>query len=139
MPWHRTSMHCQRKRMTKTLRLVKAKSAPMTGSTDIPIQYNTGQSKIVLEHILKLTWLNMKLSSKHPTFVPLLAKHHRQLLLHQAQEYNDWIIDWENNACLDKLQMILQHTDGHVRVSPLSGKLLPYTAGNIQACSGNIM
>ncbi|GFU35083.1 transposable element Tcb1 transposase [Trichonephila clavipes] len=47
-------------------------------------QYNAGPSRIVLEHTVQQTLLDMGLRSKRPTRVPLLTKHHRQLHLRWA-------------------------------------------------------
>ncbi|GFW77489.1 HTH_Tnp_Tc3_2 domain-containing protein [Trichonephila clavipes] len=47
-------------------------------------QYNAGPSRIVSEHTVQQTLLDMGLCSKCPTRVLLLTKHHRQLHLRWA-------------------------------------------------------
>ncbi|GFU57286.1 HTH_Tnp_Tc3_2 domain-containing protein [Trichonephila clavipes] len=47
-------------------------------------QYNAGPSRIVLEHTVQRTLLEMGLRCKRPTPVPLLTKWHHQLLLRWA-------------------------------------------------------
>ncbi|GFW73808.1 transposase domain containing protein [Trichonephila clavipes] len=58
-----------------------------------------GPSRIVLEHTVQRTLLDMGLRSKRPTRVPLLTKRHRQLRLRWAREHRDWSMDqWERVA-----------------------------------------
>ncbi|GFY11276.1 transposable element Tcb1 transposase [Trichonephila clavipes] len=45
-------------------------------------QYNARTSRIVLEHTVQRTLLDMGLRSKRPTCMPLLTKRHHQLRLH---------------------------------------------------------
>ncbi|GFV39759.1 transposable element Tcb1 transposase [Trichonephila clavipes] len=62
-------------------------------------QYNAGASRIVLEHTVQRTLLDMGLRSKRPTREPLLTKRHRQLHLRWARDHRDWsMYQWERVA-----------------------------------------
>ena len=52
-------------------------------------QNNAGSSRIVSEHTVQRTLLDMGLRSKRPTRVPLLTKSHRQLRLRWARVHRD--------------------------------------------------
>ncbi|XP_015916680.2 uncharacterized protein [Parasteatoda tepidariorum] len=56
-------------------------------------QYNAGSSRILSEHTIQRTLLDMGLSSKRPTRAPLLTKRHCQLRLRWAREHRDWSMD----------------------------------------------
>ncbi|GFX91319.1 transposable element Tcb1 transposase [Trichonephila clavipes] len=53
-------------------------------------QYIARLSRIVLDHTVQWTLMDMGLRSKCLTPVPLLTKRHRQLRLHWAREHHDW-------------------------------------------------
>ncbi|GFV23703.1 transposase domain containing protein [Trichonephila clavipes] len=56
-------------------------------------QYNTGPSRIVLEHTVQRALLDLGLRSKRPTRVPLLTKWHLQLRPRWARKHRDWSMD----------------------------------------------
>ncbi|GFT39380.1 transposable element Tcb1 transposase [Trichonephila clavipes] len=59
-------------------------------------QHNAGPSRIVLEHTVQRTLLDMGLRSKRPTREPLLTKRHRQLRSRWARDHRDWsMYQWE--------------------------------------------
>ncbi|GFX90900.1 transposase domain containing protein [Trichonephila clavipes] len=67
--------------------------------TQLTAQCNAGQSRIVLEHTVQLTLLDMGLRSKRHTREPLLTKRHRQLRLSWARDHRDWsMYQWERVA-----------------------------------------
>ncbi|GFV99621.1 transposable element Tcb1 transposase [Trichonephila clavipes] len=121
-------------------------------------QYNSGPSRIVSEHTVQWTLLDMKLCSKRPTCVPLLTKCHRQLRLRWAQEHHNWSMDQfaiqspspdkrgvkamvTVVAWSDESQFVIHHADGRVRIRRLPGEqLLPQcTVGHTQAGGGGIL
>ncbi|GFW14196.1 transposase domain containing protein [Trichonephila clavipes] len=53
-------------------------------------QYNARPNRIVLEHTVQRTLLDMGPRSKRPTREPLLTKRHRQLRLRWARDHRDW-------------------------------------------------
>ncbi|GFW70851.1 transposable element Tcb1 transposase [Trichonephila clavipes] len=76
-------------------------------------QYNAGPSRIVLEHTVQWTLLDMGLRSKCPTRVPLLTKRHRQQRMRWAREHRDWSMDqWERIAWSDESRFVIHHADG---------------------------
>ncbi|GFU01359.1 transposase domain containing protein [Trichonephila clavipes] len=78
-------------------------------------QYNAGPYRIVSEHTVQRTLLDMGLRSKHSTNVPLLNKRHCQLRLRWAREHGDWFMDqWERVAWSDESQFVIHHADGRV-------------------------
>ncbi|GFU71879.1 transposable element Tcb1 transposase [Trichonephila clavipes] len=80
-------------------------------------QYDAGPSRIVLEHTVQWTLLDMGLRSKRPTRVPLLTKRHRQQHLRWAREHRDWSMDqWERVAWSDESRFVIHHADGHIRI-----------------------
>ncbi|GFU94706.1 transposase domain containing protein [Trichonephila clavipes] len=56
-------------------------------------QYNARPSRIVLEHTVQQTLLDMGLRRKRPTRQPLLTKRHHQLHLLWARERHGWFMD----------------------------------------------
>lgn len=95
--------------------------------TQLTAQYNAGPSRIVSEHTVQRTLLDMGLRSKRPTRVPLLTKRHRQLRLRWAREHRDWSMDqWERVAWSDESRFVIHDDDGRVRIRRLPGEqLLP--------------
>ncbi|GBO00583.1 Transposable element Tc1 transposase [Araneus ventricosus] len=84
----------------------------------------------------------MGLSSRRPTRVPLLTKHHRQLRLQWTREHRDWTMhECKRVAWSDESRFLIHHADGRVRVRRLPGEqLLPScTAGHTQAGGGSII
>ncbi|GFW41069.1 transposase domain containing protein [Trichonephila clavipes] len=62
-------------------------------------QYIAGPSRLVLEHTVQRTLLDVGVRSKRPLRVPLLTKRHRQLRLRLARDHRDWsIYQWERVA-----------------------------------------
>ncbi|GFV53231.1 transposase domain containing protein [Trichonephila clavipes] len=62
-------------------------------------QYNAGSSRIVLEHTVQWTLLDIWLRSKRLTRVPLLTKRHSQMRLGWARDHRDWsMYQWERVA-----------------------------------------
>ncbi|GFX14712.1 transposable element Tc1 transposase [Trichonephila clavipes] len=105
-------------------------------------QYNTGPCRIVSEHTVHQTLLDMGLHSKCPTCVPLLTKRHHQLRLRWAREQGNWSMDqWERVAWSDELWFVIHQADGRVRIRRLPGEhILPQcTVGHTQAGGGCIM
>ncbi|GFU07404.1 transposable element Tc1 transposase [Trichonephila clavipes] len=105
-------------------------------------QYNARPSRIVLEHTVQRSLLDMGLRSKRPTRVPLLTKRHHQLRLHWAREHRDWSMDqWEGVAWSDESRFVIHYADGHIRIRRLPGEqLLPRcTVGHKHAGGGSIM
>jgi len=90
-------------------------------------QYNARPSRIVSEHTVQRTLLDMGLRRKCPSRVPLMTKRHRQLCLRWVREHRHWSMDqWERVAWLDELRLVIHHADGCVRIFCLPGKqLLP--------------
>ncbi|GBO10926.1 hypothetical protein AVEN_240179-1 [Araneus ventricosus] len=66
-------------------RLVKQNRRQTVGQ--LTAQYNAGPSANVSKHTVQRTLLDIGLCSRHPTRVPLLTKHHRQLRLQWAREH----------------------------------------------------
>ncbi|GFV09731.1 transposase domain containing protein [Trichonephila clavipes] len=105
-------------------------------------QYNARPSRIVLEHTVPRTLLDMGLRSKRPTRVPLLTKRHRQLRLRFAREHRDWSMDqWERVAWSHESRFVIHYADGYTRIRCLPGEqLLPRcTLGYKHAGSGSVM
>ncbi|GBN23389.1 Transposable element Tc1 transposase [Araneus ventricosus] len=104
-------------------------------------QYNAGPRESVSEHTDQRTLLDKGLCSRHPTRVPLLTKHLRQLRIQWAREHRDWTMDeWKRVAWSDESRFLIHHVDGHVRVRRLPGEQLlsSCTACHTQAGDGGI-
>ncbi|GFT00839.1 transposase domain containing protein [Trichonephila clavipes] len=105
-------------------------------------QYNARPSRIVSEHTVQWTLLDMGLRGKRPTRVPLLTKRHRQLRQHWARGHRDWSMDQrERVAWSDESRFVIHYTDGHIRIRCLPGEqLLPRcTVGHKHAGGGSSM
>ncbi|GFV66143.1 transposase domain containing protein [Trichonephila clavipes] len=97
------------KRHWRLSRMVKQNRSQTVAQ--LTAQYNARLSRIVLEHTVQRTLLDMGLCRKRPTRVPLLTKQHRQLRLHWVREHRDWSMDqWEE---LPGEQLLPRCTVGH--------------------------
>ncbi|GFV97223.1 transposable element Tcb1 transposase [Trichonephila clavipes] len=84
-------------------------------------QYNAGPSRTVSEHTVQRALLDMGLSSKRRTRVPLLTKRHRQQRLHWARDHHDWSMDqWERVARSDESRFVIHPTNGRYQDTPSS-------------------
>ncbi|GBN55214.1 hypothetical protein AVEN_246141-1 [Araneus ventricosus] len=127
------------KRRRRLSRLVKQNRRQTVAQ--LTAQYNAGPRASVSDTVQR-TLLDMGLSSRRPTRVPLLTKRHRQLRLQWARKHRDWTMDeWKRVALSDESRFLIHHIDGRVRVRRLPGEqLLPScTAGHTQAGGGCIM
>ncbi|GFY19725.1 transposable element Tcb1 transposase [Trichonephila clavipes] len=78
-------------------RMVKKNWSPTVAQ--LTAQYSAGPSRIVSEHTVQRTLLDLGLRSKRPSRVPLMTKCHRQLRLRLARDHRDWsIYEWERVA-----------------------------------------
>lgn len=71
-------------------------------------QYNTDLNRILSEQTVETIECEIVLE----TLIPLLTKHHRQILLHYSREHHDRTVDYMKIVSLSKeTQFILQHVD----------------------------
>ncbi|GFX84968.1 transposase domain containing protein [Trichonephila clavipes] len=98
MTWCWTSTRYQRKKGHRRLSRMVKQSRSQTVA-QLTAQYNAGPSRIVLEHTVQWTLLDMGLRSKRPTPEPLLTKRHPQLRSRLARDHRDWsMYQWERVA-----------------------------------------
>lgn len=68
------------------------------------------QSRIISEHTVHLTLLNIRLRRKRLSYVLLLTKYYRQIPLNLAFGHRDWTMDYRKRvASTNESRFILQH------------------------------
>lgn len=58
----------------------------------LTFQCNFCPSRILSKHKVERTLLDMVVRRKHPSYVPLLTKHHCQLFLHWGRAHRQWAL-----------------------------------------------
>ncbi len=85
--------------------------------TQITTRYNQGMQDTISECTTRRTLKQMGYSSRRPHWVPLLSAKNRKRRLQFTQAHQNWTIkDWKNVAWSDESRILLQHSDGRVRI-----------------------
>ncbi len=85
--------------------------------TLIITRYNQCMQNTISEHTTRRTLKQMGSSSRRPHRVPLLSAKNRTRRIQFTQPHqNGTIEDWKNVAWSDESRLLLQHSDGRVRI-----------------------
>ncbi len=85
--------------------------------TQITTRYNQDMQNTISEHTTRRTLKQMDSSSRRPHRVPLLSAKNRTRRIQFTQNHQNWTIeDLKNVAWCDESRILLQHSDGRVRI-----------------------
>ncbi len=105
-----------------------------------PQTCNQGMQNTISEHTTRRTLKQMGYSSRRPHRVPLLSAKNRKQQFPQAHQ--NWTIeDWKNVAWSDESRVLLQHSDGRVRIWRKEHESMDPSClvSRVQAAGGSLM
>ncbi len=109
--WMKMSCWCQR-RMGRLVRDDRKATV-----TQIIPRYNQHMQNTISEHTTRRTLKQMDSSSRRPHRVPIRSDKNSTRRIQFTQDHQNWTIeDWKNVAWSDESRLLLQHSDGSVRI-----------------------